>query len=81
MHTDKGESLGDVSGDKSHILSHIQEGYLHGSLIINALKWAGYRQPQFIWQLANSDLQRGRKPDQIKRALKRYLYRQCGLVS
>jgi len=72
MKTKEGKSLGDVTGN-DHIISHIKERYLHGSLIVNALTWAGYRSPQTIYQmgLGNS----------IRRALKRYLYRQCGLVS
>ena len=78
---DKGKSLGEATGNSEHVAGHVKEGYLHGSLIMNALRWAGYRQPEFIWQMANSDMARGRKPDQIKRVLKRYLYRQLGLVS
>ena len=81
MHTDKGESLGDATKNNDHILLHLKEGYLHGSLIFNALKWVGYPNPGLIWQMDNSDMARGRKPAMVKRALKRYLYRQCGLVS
>lgn len=29
--------------DMAHLLEHIKEGYMHGSLILNALKWAGYQ--------------------------------------
>ncbi len=43
-------------------------------------KWAGYRDPSFIWHMSNRDLREGKKPDTVKRALKRYLYRQCGLA-
>lgn len=81
LRTQDGKSLGDSAGDKEHVYSHIKEGYLHGSLILNALQWAGYRNPGFVWQMENADLKRGKKPTMIKRALKRYLYRQCGLVS
>lgn len=79
----EGKTMGEHS-KSDHILSHIKEGYLHGSLIMNALVWAGYRNPSFIWQLESSDRQQGRKlhnGGNVKRALKRYLYRQCGLVS
>jgi hypothetical protein len=81
MHDKDGKSWGDHSGDHEHIRSHIQEGYLHGSLILNALKWAGYRNPGLIWQMSNRDLSEGKKPDMVKRALKRYLCRQCGLAA
>jgi hypothetical protein len=27
--------------ERQHILDHIQEGYMHGSLIMNALRWSG----------------------------------------
>lgn len=67
-----GHTLGEA-GDNEHVLSHIKERYLHGSLIVNALEWAGYRNPQMIYQMGLGD--------SIRRALKRYLYRQCGLVS
>lgn len=77
---DSGKPLGEATGNNDHILEHIREGYLHGSLILNALRWAGYRVPEVIWQLANRDLQGKQKPAMVKRALKRYLYRQCGLV-
>lgn len=73
MHTKDGKTLGEATGDNDHILSHIKERYLHGSLIVNALTWAGYRSPQTIYQMGLGD--------NIRRALKRYLYRQCGLVS
>jgi len=73
MKTQEGKSLGESSGDNSHILGHIKERYLHGSLIVNALTWAGYTNPQTIYQMGLGA--------NIRRALKRYLYRQCGLVS
>lgn len=68
-------------GDPSHILSHVRESYLHGSLILNALKWAGYNNPGFIWQLGNRDLKEGKTPWHAKNALRRYLYRQLGLAT
>lgn len=30
-------------GDREHLLSHIRENYIHGSLLVNAMRWAGYR--------------------------------------
>jgi hypothetical protein len=37
-------TMGEMSGkdaEREHILGHIQEGYMHGSLIVNALCWSG----------------------------------------
>lgn len=76
-----GKPLGEVTGDNSHMLAHVEESYLHGSLILNALIWAGYKNPGFIWQMDNADRKRGRKPDLVKRALRRYLLRQLGLAT
>ena len=81
MRDDKGVSMGEHGYDKGHLLSHIKEGYLHGSLILNALKFVGYRDPAFIWQTENSCRARGENPHFAKNALKKYLYRKLGLVS
>jgi len=72
----------EVSGpgnDTEHLRSHIAEGYLHGSLILNAIRWAGYRDPGFIWAMENADRKAGRKPDFARRALRRYLLRKLSL--
>jgi hypothetical protein len=81
MRDQNGKTWGDHSAGNDHILKHIKEGYLHGSLIYNALVWAGYTNLSFIWQLGNTKLDRGEKPDIIKRALRRYLLRKCGLAA
>jgi hypothetical protein len=38
MHTDDGQSLGDATKDKEHLLSHIEEKYYVPSLLYNARK-------------------------------------------
>ena len=39
MHTiDNGESLGDAFNDSSHIVDHVRKTYIHGSLILNAMR-------------------------------------------
>ncbi len=53
--------------------SHIDEGYLRGCLIYNAMFWAGYRDPMFIMGLG---LQ---MKTSIKSALRRYLYRKISV--
>lgn len=64
-----------------HLREHIKEGYLHGSLILNALAWSGYRDPGLIFHVENTNMTRGRKPDMVKRSLRRYLYRKLGLAT
>ena len=49
-----------------HLLAHLDEGYLPGALIRNALTWAGFRDP-------------AQKADTVKRALRRYLRHRVGL--
>jgi hypothetical protein len=63
--------MGEATGDKTHLVSHLEEGYMMGSLIFSALKWAGYREPALIWHM--------RLTDSIVRAVRRYLRRQLGL--
>jgi hypothetical protein len=64
---------GDPSkGDSEHLLNHIDESYLHGSLIINALLWAGYDKTKLGYVYTHKDI--------VKRALRRYLKRRLGLT-
>lgn len=73
MKDQDGKSLGDLSGS-DHLHTHIREGYLHGSLIVNACRWAGCTD-----FLLSSYFHHGQYKDHIKRALRRYLRRQLGL--
>jgi hypothetical protein len=54
-----------ASKDNSHLKSHIDEGYMHGSLIYNALTEKGYIDPALIMQMNCKD--------SIKRAVRVYL--------
>ena len=81
MRDANGKTMGEHGNDAGHIREHIKEGYLHGSLIFNALQSAGYRNPAFIFQMEQADRKAGRKPSNVKRALKKYLYRQLELVA
>lgn len=68
MKTDKDKkTLGDAFGDTSHLVSHLEEGYVVGSLLVNAMREAGYRNEQisFHYQL--------KLVDTFKRVLKKYL--------
>jgi hypothetical protein len=64
--------------DNSHLLSHIDEGYMHGSLIVNAMRFAGYRDAGIaLWLNMPGD----RGYATIRRAVRRYLGRKLGLAS
>lgn len=41
-----GKTLGDAIKDHEHLLSHLEDGYVHGSLIVNAMKEHGYGMQQ-----------------------------------
>lgn len=61
------KTLGDSFGDTSHLISHMEEGYVVGSLLVNAMREAGYRDEQirFHYQL--------KMVDTFKRVLRKYL--------
>ena len=68
MKTDKdNKTLGDAIGDTSHLISHLEEGYVVGSLLVNAMREAGYRDEQisFHYHL--------KLVDTFKCVLKKYL--------
>ena len=46
-----GQTLGDASGDNSHILEHLRKLYLVPALLSNAIVTAGYQSPGFMWDL------------------------------
>lgn len=56
-----------------HLRSHLDEGYLHGALIVNALRAAGVTDQQlpFVWRHWGHD--------RIRRMVSRYLRRRFGL--
>ena len=67
------------TGNSDHLMSHIEEGYIHGWLLANALTWAGYRNPGLIFRMEDSNLKAGREPKLLKNALRRYLKRKLGV--
>lgn len=80
MKTSNGQSLGDATGDNSHIMSHIKEGYVPGALIWNAVKESGYR-PEY-WLHPEMGLHMGRKEKNSvpMRAVRRYLKKRLDLA-
>jgi hypothetical protein len=83
MRTQENKPLGDSTGNKEHLISHLKEKYVVPSLVYNALEGAGCN-PQgggSAWfSVAFGDLKIG-SPNQIGRFVKKYLYRQLGLVA
>lgn len=69
MRTEDGKTLGDATNNHDHLESHLKEGYLHGSILVNAMKEAGYENIQigihYHMKLTGN----------FKRALRRYLYK------
>jgi hypothetical protein len=61
--------------DPGHLLSHIEEGYMHGWLIVNAFRSQGYRdQAISYWCYSN-------RPDYtvVRRIITKYLRKRLGL--
>lgn len=63
--------------NNGHILEHMKEGYLHGTLLRNALVWGGF-DPGALHYYATYCGHDGRK--RIRNALRRYLRHRLGLA-
>ena len=72
MRSQDGKSMGDSFNDKDHLLNHLKEKYVHGSLIVNALEWAGYDNPSIIFHM--------KLKDSIIFAVRRYFKAKLGLA-
>lgn len=67
MHTAEGKTMGELGDDTGHLLSHIDEGYMHGSLIVNAMRAKGYADRQIGLHLHMKLV------DTLRRAVRAYL--------
>ena len=67
MRTDEGKSLGDSSNNADHLLSHLKEGYMHGSILVNSMHEAGYQDRQIGLHYSM------KLTDTFKRSLRKYL--------
>jgi hypothetical protein len=81
--TNSKKSLGDISHNNDHFLSHIKEKYYVPSLVWNALESTGAsqitRMNVAIYQgMLNEKIWIG-LDDQIERSIRKYIYRQLGL--
>lgn len=75
LETPAGKTLGEMRGaasNSAHVVEHVREGYLHGSLIVRALEHCGYRKEQipFVWTFRSS----------VLRALRRYVKAAYGIA-
>lgn len=61
--------------DYEHLRLHIEEGYLHGSLIVNAMLWAGYTDQSIGYHFHMKG-----PHTSAKSAVRRYLRRKLGLA-
>lgn len=84
MVTTEGKTLGDATGDKSHLLLHLDEGYVVPSLVYHALQErnvgplilnGAFKTEQTCEYFVNL------AKDYVKRAVRRYLHRRLGLAS
>lgn len=63
---------GDKSTSTDHLISHLKEGYIHGSIICNALVSSGYNNPDFIMSIDSRD--------NIVRAVRRFFKLSLGIA-
>lgn len=67
LQTQDGQTMGDASGNEDHIISHVENGYMHGSMIVNAMKDAGYKMEGIQWMYSNKHV------ETAQRAVRKYL--------
>jgi len=68
MHAADGRSMGEIGDNADHLTAHLTERYYMGSLIMNALRSKGYRQPETIFYMGAH----GRMGDQVRSAVRLY---------
>lgn len=70
-----GKGWGETTGDTSHLIEHMKEGYVHGSLLVRAMKARRNDQnAAFFWQSAMAD-PKSYFVKEIVNDLRRYLKR------
>lgn len=81
MKTEDGKTLGDTVGNNDHIENHLKDQYIHGSLIVNAMKVQGMGNAYFYYAFNPAS---GETPDFVRpaitRAVKRYLKLKMGIA-
>jgi len=61
--------------DVDHLESHMDEGYVHGSILVNAMRAAGYRDEGIAWHF------QAKMVDGFRRAMRRFLKARFNLAS
>lgn len=67
MTTDDKKSLGDATKNHDHFQHHLDDNYVMGSMIVNAMREAGYRDEQIAIHI------HGFAQDNVQRAIYKYL--------
>lgn len=70
-----GISWGDNIKDYDHLLNHVEEGYVHGSLLVNAMEEAGYRHHQISFHYSM------KLEDTFRRSVRKYLYKRLSTLT
>jgi len=56
-----------------HYLCHFEEKYYVPSILLKAVfEEVGYRSPALVWKMMKADIERGREPPFVRRALRKY---------
>ena len=76
---DRVTTAGERTNNTAHLSAHITvaENYLHGSLVLNAYRWAGHTEFSYQWDAQRWDTS---AKQTAKRNLRRYLKAQLGLA-
>lgn len=78
MQTSDGRSLGEASKDAKHLISHLDENYFVGSLILRAMQWNNCT-PMVISLAFTKDARNNIGKEYAVRSMRRYLRAQLGL--
>lgn len=76
MRDQDGRAWGEASGDTDHLIGHLTERYVHGSLILNAMRDAGFNESGIALAFDGRFFPRER----VVRAVRRYFKRRLGLA-
>lgn len=78
---DKMTKAGKVFPDNDHIMLHIKDKYIHGSLNVLALLWAGWRKEQLFWQVGQPGTPMDeRSADRLTKTVQKFLKAQAGMA-
>lgn len=77
MYTDSGEPLGDCTGNHDHLYHHLEEQYIHGSLIVNAMRYTG--STDTLIALAYDDRTQLQFRKRVVSSVRRYFKKQLGI--